>query len=243
MLLVLLQYLEPDVEHGHLAGERGRRHVVQVRRREERVHARGKEVLGLLDLVSEERTHEHRQAGRPQPASCGRGVEKIFLHLERGRRAVAGLDGQHAQQRGVELRKRLGGVRARRLYGWRTHPLEGRHVVVSEEEPTPRQQLPKNDPAGVEIRASVERATRRLFWRHVRELALDGARLGLRAGLGLRDTEVDELHEASECDHHVVRGDVPMDDVQGSSIRAGGLVSRVQAIEHLAHDPHRHLGP
>ena len=83
-------------------------------------------------------------------------------------------------------------------------------------------------------------ARRALLGRHVGELALDDTGLGLvRTVVGLRDSEVEQLHGAGVGDHDVVRRHVAVDDVERLSVLVVGDVRVVQRPRHVDADAER----
>ena len=91
-----------------------------------------------------------------------------------------------------------------------------------------------------EVAPPIERVAHRLLGRHVRRLAFDLAGLGQILGFDLGDTEVEEPYTAVVADHHVLRGHVPVNEVERCTRRRiGELVSRMQPAtyfgEHVRH--------
>ena len=113
------------------------------------------------------------------------------------------------------------------------------------EQPAPGQQLVRDHAEREHVGPAIDVVGDALFGRHVRELALDGARA--RAGLaqlGLRDPEVDDLDHALEADDQVLRRDIAVDDVERLTVRR--LVVRVVQPgrglrEHVEHQWHGDL--
>ena len=58
----------------------------------------------------------------------------------------------------------------------------------------------------------------------------------------LRDAEVDDLHLTFVGDEDVLRGDVPMDDLERATVVVGELVGVMEAGEGVHHDHHLVLG-
>ncbi len=72
--------------------------------------------------------------------------------------------------------------------------LERREVALAQEQPLAGEQLVEHDAEGEDVAAPVERQAAHLLGRHVAELALEDAGLGLARLAGrLGDAEVDEL--------------------------------------------------
>ena len=82
-----------------------------------------------------------------------------------------------------------------------------------------------------DIGAPVERAAQPLLGRHVADLALDHAGLGVvRAPGRLGDAEVEQLHATVVAHHDVVRADVAVHEVQGPPL---GVARRVRVVQRL----------
>ena len=111
--------------------------------------------------------------------------------------------------------------------------LEGREVALADEQALAGEQLVEDDAAAEHVAAAVDRQAADLLGRHVAELALEDARLGLAAlASGLGDAEVDDLDLALERHQDVLRGHVAVDERQ----LAPGLVALVvRVVEALAH--------
>ena len=103
-------------------------------------------------------------------------------------------------------------------------------------------------PAGEDVDALVDVVARGLLGRHVRELALEGAALGVAllhrvAAQGLGDAEVEQLDRALVRQHHVRRRDVAVDHAQRLAVVAGQVVCVRERAAHLAADVGHQLGP
>ena len=114
-------------------------------------------------------------------------------------------------------------------------------------------QLEQHAADGVEVRARVDLAARRLLGRHVLGRAEDGAgapaRVGLRLAVGLREAEIEHLHAERVGEEQVRRLDVAVDEVRpvrdlerGERLVddaerlavVGALLAREEALERLA---------
>ena len=111
------------------------------------------------------------------------------------------------------------------------------------EERRPGHELVKEHPEREEIAAPVERAARELLGRHVRQLALH--RAGARAGepaLGLRDAEVQDLHRALVGHEEVRGGDIPVDDLERSTLPVRKPVDVLEPVADLRDERGRDAG-
>ena len=100
-------------------------------------------------------------------------------------------------------------------------------------------ELPHHDRERVDV-ALLRRPTAELLRRRVRELALE--RAGPRDVFGdgrLRDPEVEQAGRAVDRDHHVLRRDIAMHDVQRGAALVRGLVRGVEPGERLTRDRDR----
>ena len=103
-------------------------------------------------------------------------------------------------------------------------------VVVALEQAPHAAQLVEHDAEREHVAAAVDRLAEALLGRHVRDLALERARLGLgRPVRRLRDPEVDDLHRAVVADQDVRRRHVAVDDAERRAIGPALLVRVVQA--------------
>ena len=114
--------------------------------------------------------------------------------------------------------------------------LQGREVALADEEALAGEHLVEHDAEREDVAAAVDGQPAHLLGRHVAELALEDAGLGLRrlAG-GLGDAEVDELDLALVADEHVLRRDVAVDEVQVAPLRVALVVRVVEPLAEL-HD-------
>jgi len=159
--------------------------------------------------------------------------------------AIVHVLGQRLEDDPLELVGDLPVVRRRRQDLDVADLLEGREVALADEEALAGQQLVQDDAAGEDVGAPIDRQAAHLLGRHVPELALEDAGLGLGALAGrLGDAEVDQLHLALERDEDVLRADVAVDEVE---LAAGLVALVVRVVEALAdlHDDeaglrHRH---
>jgi hypothetical protein len=118
------------------------------------------------------------------------------------------------------------------------HRLE---VVLGAERATLGGQLVQHDAEREHVGAAIDDLAPALLGGHVRELALDGPRLGLeRAVVGLGDAEVEQLHRAVPRQHDVRRRHVAMHDLQHLAGGALALVSVVQPGRHRRRDVDAH---
>ena len=115
--------------------------------------------------------------------------------------------------------------------------LQRREVALADEQALAGQELVEHDAAREDVAAPIDRQPAHLLRRHVAELALEDAGLGLGAlARRLRDTEVDELDLTLERDEDVLRADVAVDEVQLLAALVALVVRVVEALAHL----HRH---
>ena len=102
-------------------------------------------------------------------------------------------------------------------------------VGVRAEAAVLRRDLVEDDAEREHVAAAIDIAPAALLGRHVRELALDDARLGLdRSRRRLRDAEVEQLHAAVVADHDVRRRHVAMHDAERHAIAAAPLMRVVE---------------
>ncbi|MEZ4335977.1 MAG: hypothetical protein R3B82_05055 [Sandaracinaceae bacterium] len=114
--------------------------------------------------------------------------------------------------------------------------LERGEVALADEEPLTGEQLVEDDADREDVAASIEREPADLLGRHVPELALQDARLGLARLAGrLGDPEVDDLRLAVVADQNVLRGDVAVDEVELAARRVLLVVGVVEPLADL-HD-------
>jgi hypothetical protein len=97
-------------------------------------------------------------------------------------------------------------------------------------QPLGRQHFPEHDAEREQIATAIDRRAAALLGRQVADLSLhrSGSRLA-RAVLGLRDTEVDDLHRALVADHQVRRRHVAVHDAERTPVHAVALVRVMQA--------------
>ena len=94
-------------------------------------------------------------------------------------------------------------------------------------------------PTAEDVGARVDRLAARLLGRHVRELALEQARLRLRGAERARrlgDAEVDQLDRAVVGDEHVLRRDVAVHEAERLAVGADARVRVVQPGQRVGDD-------
>src|SRR5690606_30130623 len=166
----------------------------------------------------------------------------IFVQVDRVLVAVLLVLGQRLEHDALELVRDLPVVGAGRQDLDVADLLQGGEVRLADEQPLAGQELVEDGAAGVYVRGAVDLRTAHLLRRHVAELALEDAGLGLGALAGrLGDAEVDELDLALERDQHVLRADVPVNQVELAAGLVALVVRVVQALAHL-HDDEAGLG-
>ena len=170
----------------------------------------------MVGLVEKERAHELAEAALVErDLRLAQKARQLALHMLRRRKPVAALAGEGAHHDAFEGRRHFGAARARRLDVGAAHPAQQGDLVVILVEQLAGEHLVEHHADAEDVGAMVERLAPGLLGRHVIELALDDARLGLigpQRGLG--DAEVDDLALALEREEHVLRRDIAMHDVQ-----------------------------
>jgi hypothetical protein len=156
--------------------------------------------------------------------------------------AILGVLGQRLQDDALELVGDLAVVGRRREDLDVADLLERREVALADEQPLAGQQLVQHDAAREDVALAIDRQAAHLLGRHVAELALEDAGLGLLAlARRLGDAEVDQLHLALEGDEDVLRADVAVDQVEVAAALVALVVRVVQALADL-HDHEAGLG-
>ncbi len=142
----------------------------------------------------------------------------------------------------LELRRDGAVPGADRPEGGHANLTDDLELVLSVEVRPEREHLPEHDREGIEVGPRVHGRPSTMFGRHVAELSLDVAVLGLvQASVRLGDPEVDELHGSVAADQDVGRTDVAMHDVEGAALEAGGFVGRSEPVEGLVGDAHGYV--
>ncbi len=180
---------------------------------------------------------------------------QIALHLPGAGIAVPGVLRQRGGADAVQRDGEPGDEEGGRRELLRLHRLDqGLRAVVGVAQ---GQKLVEHHARREDVRAVVELPAPRLLRRHVGKLALDLPGLGgVQAAGGLGDAEVDQLHLALKGDHHVVRADIPVDDLERAALVVRPVVRVVEARADLpqkegghgrrhrpffAHQPAQHL--
>jgi hypothetical protein len=146
---------------------------------------------------------------------------------------------QRAHDDRVKLRRHLGDLgRVRdRVVDDGAHR---RQLGVAPEQPLAGDRLPEHDAQREHVGAVVDVFSRRLFGRHVVDLALEPARVGVRdPPERARDAEVDQLHGALERDQDVLRRHVPVDDAQRPAVAVAERVCVGEPAGRLRNDVRR----
>ena len=88
-------------------------------------------------------------------------------------------------------------------------------LVVALERQVVREHAVQDESHGEEVCSTIQLLRHRLFGRHVEQLALDHAELGVGfLTARFRHTEVDDLHVAGIADEDVVRRDIAVNDIE-----------------------------
>ena len=156
---------------------------------------------------------------------------EVFLHLAGPVVALVSVAPQSLEddliQPGRNIRVDLGG----HLNHGVAHLLQGFEIRLPGEQALAGAHLEQQRANGKDVGALVQRQPPHLLRGHVAELALEHAGLGLGgAAAGLGDAEVDDLQLAGEGYQHILRADVPVDDVHGAAVRVGLAVGVVQPL-------------
>ena len=115
-------------------------------------------------------------------------------------------------------------------------------LVLPGEQPIRDERLPHHDPSREHVGAAIHLTRADLLGRHVGELALHlSLACGLEPTTRLGHAEVEHAREPVRTHEDVLRGDVAMHDAEQLPRFAGGLVGRVEAVQHLRHHGGHHL--
>ncbi len=169
----------------------------------------------------------------------------VALHLAGRLVAVGRILLQCLLHDGIDLGRDLVVELRRRGDARLTHLLEDRQLVVAAEELAAGEHLEEAGGQGEDVGALVDVAAPGLLGRHVLQLPLQGAGLGVRRLRGrLGDAEVAQLDVAFLRDEHVLRRDVAVDETHLLSFE---VVLAVRVVErggdlrsHEQGDLHRH---
>ena len=132
-------------------------------------------------------------------------LELVGKLLSRGE-AIAGLFCESLLKDLVELVGHIGQSLFERRHRIHDHGPHRRGLGLPTVERPPGERLEQTDAQREDIQAMVSLTCRALFGRHVRELALDHAGLGLvRTVVSFRNAEIEQLHGAGVADHDVMR--------------------------------------
>ena len=193
-------------------------------------------LLLLVQLGGEGGGHPRRQlaAREGRPLGDHELLERL-VELAGRLPAVRRLPGQGPHQDVVELLRDAGHHLRGRSHLGVADLLQGGEVALAGEEPVGRQHLVHAGADGEDVRAVVDGEPTHLLRAHVAELALEHAGLSLgRPRRRLRDAEVDQLHRALVAHEDVLRGDVPVDQVQRLTTP---VPLGVRVLERLTHPP------
>ncbi len=114
--------------------------------------------------------------------------------------------------------------------------LECRKISFTDEQTFAGEHFVKHDAEREDVAAPVDGQAAHLLGRHVAELALENAGLGLgRFARCLGNSEVDQLHFALVPDEHVLRGHIPVHEVEVAALGVALVVRVIQALAKL-HD-------
>ena len=235
---------------------RGRRDRHEARTRRERLALENRDELVGADRAGRvvDRRANHRlghRATRPRVGlhpgrDLGARRERDDLrdrlgHLERRRVATFRNLAEGAQNDGVEVRRDAGRDGARRRDLARVDAADERLFVRAVEETLADERLPEEDARRIDVDAAVEVFTEQLLRRHVGDLSLDLAFVGVvHAAAGLRDAEVEHAREAVDADHHVLGGHVAVHDRERRSVVVLRFVGLVEAEQEVVDDRARH---
>ena len=159
----------------------------------------------------------------------------LDAHLVGGGEAIGAIDRERLAADAIDLRRHVEALRDR---GALEIPgAQGLHDgFVGSIGPELRSggEVPEHHPRREDVGAPVDRLARRLFGRHVPDLALADAAVALEEPTArLREPEVDDLDHAVVGDEHVVRSHVTMRDGERTAVVVAQLVGVVKACEHL----------
>jgi hypothetical protein len=194
--------------------------------------ARALRLAPRRQLVGEQPLHESAQRHRRhlEPLLPRERLELELQRLRRGR--SCGRIAREGPHDDVGQRGRVGGAvgAPRRRNGPVDDLAQDLEVARRREGRLARRELVQDRSQREHVAARVERPPAALLGRHVPELALERALLGLRPLVRpLGDAEVGDLHGAVERHEHVRGRDVAVDDVQRLALGAALLVRVVQA--------------
>ena len=174
----------------------------------------------------------HELAAPEEPA------RQISVELARRRVPLVTVQREALEHDGLELLVDARGAEGRdvRL----PHEREGLLRGLAPKEARAREHLEEHHAEGEEIAPSIEGLAAGLLGRHVRVLAAED--LGIFAPpqarlVGARDPEVGDLHLAFVAKEHVLRRDVPVDDLHGPTVVTAPAVGVLERLGDLTHDP------
>ncbi len=115
--------------------------------------------------------------------------------------------------------------------------LEGRKVGLGLKQTLIAEDLPEHHPEGKHVTATIDGRTPDLLGRHVPELALENAGLGLGGpARSLGDTEVDQLHLPLVGDEDIRWTDIAVDQPQRATVPVLLVVGVLEALADLHND-------